>query len=49
MLISSEELPSTAEPFREVGVQIHHDFPAQAVRTTEESNHQIDRLAVWRA
>src|SRR5215211_1237218 len=49
VFFANKKLSSAMQPLGKVSMKIHNDFSAQAMRTAEEPNHQIDRLAVWRA
>src|SRR5687768_14331279 len=45
VLIADEKFSPTLKTLGKVRMQIHNDFPAQAMRTTQETHYQIDRLA----
>src|SRR5258705_5558556 len=49
MLFADQQFSSALKPLRKIGMQIHDHLTLHAMRATEEANHQIDRLAVWRA
>src|SRR5512138_2258977 len=48
-LFANEQLFTALQPLGKIGMYIHNDLAVHAVRPAQESNHQIDRLAVWRA
>jgi hypothetical protein len=49
VFLAEEKFAAGSETFREICVQVHDHLAAHTMGPTEKPDHQIERLACWRA